>query len=141
MKLQNLKLRIRKQWIAVAAMAVSACCATAQSSDAIIDKLVEKGILTVKEANELREEADKNFNAAYAVKSGMPEWVTALKINGDFRARFDSMFTSATAPTVPGSVDFVTRNRFRYRVRLGVVANMFDNLETGLKLTSGDSPS
>lgn len=36
--------------------------AHAQSADALIDKLVEKGVLTVKEANELREEADKGFN-------------------------------------------------------------------------------
>ena len=48
----------------------------------LLDKLVDKGILSVKEANELREEADKDFAKAYSVKSGMPDWVTALKLNG-----------------------------------------------------------
>ena len=33
----------------------------AQSADALIDKLVEKGILSVKEANDLRNEADKDL--------------------------------------------------------------------------------
>src|ERR1700686_3013044 len=63
--------------------------AAAQSADALIDKLVEKGILTVKEGNELREETEKNFNQAYSVKTGLPEWVTALKFSGDFRGRFE----------------------------------------------------
>src|SRR5882762_2236386 len=87
--------------------------ACAQSSDALIDKLVEKGILTVKEANDLREETEKNFTQAYSVKSGMPEWVSALKFNGDFRGRFEQNNADA---------DTTARNRFRYRARFGVVA-------------------
>lgn len=42
-----------------------------QSADSLIDKLVEKGVLTVKEGNEMREEADKNFTQSYAVKTGL----------------------------------------------------------------------
>src|ERR1041384_1083325 len=77
----------RKRWIfSLATLLTSASCALAQSSDAIIDKLVEKGILTVKEANELKEEADKGFTQAYSVKSGMPDWVSALKFSGCARA-------------------------------------------------------
>ena len=76
-----------KLTLAAAAVATLACTSTtalAQSADALIDKLVDKGVLTVKEANDLREESDKGFTTAYSVKSGMPEWVTALKFNGDF---------------------------------------------------------
>jgi len=114
--------------VAVAALNLPAL--HAQSSDALLDKLVEKGILTVKEANDLREEADKDFTKAYAVKSGMPEWVTALKINGDFRGRFEGFYGD--------NDDFVDRNRWRYRLRLGVTANLMDNLEVGARLGSGD---
>src|SRR2546422_7839756 len=95
----------------------------AQSSDALIDKLVDKGILTVKEAQELREEADKGFTQAYAVKSGMPEWVTALKFNGDFRARYEGHYVDNPA--------FVDRHRFRYRARFGATASLLDNFEIG----------
>lgn len=102
----------------------------AQSTDALLDKLVEKGILTVKEANELREESDNDFNKAYAAKSGMPDWVTALKINGDFRGRFEAFHAD--------NPDFVDRNRWRYRLRLGVTANLKDNFEIGVRLGSGD---
>src|SRR6188768_319073 len=87
----------------------------AQSADALIDKLVDKGILSVKEANDLREQSDKNFNQAYAVKSGMPDWVSAIKFYGDFRGRYESFFTDAqyTVPQTPGSenTDFITRDR------------------------------
>jgi hypothetical protein len=104
--------------------------AHAQSSDALLDKLVDKGILTVKEATELRHEADKDFTKAFSSKSGMPDWVTALKINGDMRARYDYFSSQNDA--------FVERSRFRYRLRLGVVATIKDNFEVGARLTSSD---
>src|SRR3989442_10720845 len=94
--------------LAANVFALGAC---AQSADALIDKLVDKGILTVKEANDLREETDKGFTAAYSVKSGMPEWVSALKFNGDFRGRYESF--TFDDPNTPD------RNRFRYRARFG----------------------
>src|SRR6185436_3635116 len=83
--------------LALAGATASALCGLSvgvygQSADALLDKLVDKGILTVKEANELKEEADAGFRKAYQVKSGMPDWVTALKINGDFRARYAGHF-------------------------------------------------
>lgn len=101
-----------------------------QSADALIDKLVEKGVLTVKEANDLREEADEDFTKAYSVKSGLSDWVTALKLNGDFRGRFEGFYSD--------NPYFVDRNRFRYRVRLGVTASIKDNIEVGVRLGSGD---
>lgn len=104
--------------------------ASAQSADALIDKLVEKGILTVREGNELREEADKGFNQAYSVKSGMPDWVTALKFNGDMRGRYEGFFGD--------NQDFIDRNRFRYRLRFGATAVLRDNFELGLRLTSSE---
>jgi hypothetical protein len=110
----------------------------AQSADALIDKLVEKGILTVKEANELREETEKNFNNAYSVKSGMPEWVSAFKFNGDARVRYEGLYSDGTFVDSGRTNRFVDRNRFRYRLRLGATVTMFDNFEAGLKLTTAD---
>src|SRR6185503_16553358 len=54
-----------------AGVAASTFCgvqAQAQSADALLDKLVDKGILTTKEANELRQEANAGFRKAYQVK-------------------------------------------------------------------------
>ncbi|MBA4150047.1 MAG: putative porin [Verrucomicrobia bacterium] len=112
------------------AMAILAGGTTAfgQSADALINKLLEKGILNVKEANELREETDKNFSAAYSEKSGMPEWVTALKFTGDLRLRYDGIYSD-----VPGLVD---RHRARFRLRYGVVASLAEDFEVGFRLAS-----
>jgi hypothetical protein len=110
---------------------VAARSSYAQSADALIDKLVDKGILSVKEANDLREETDKGFNAAYQVKSGLPDWVTNLRIGGDFRARYDSIFSDNDG--------WPDRNRFRFRVRPGIYATLKDNFEVGFRLTSGEA--
>jgi hypothetical protein len=114
-------------------MMLIALSAHSQSADALIDKLVEKGILTVKEANDLREETEKNFSQAYSVKSGMSDWVSALKFNGDFRGRYEGHYSE--------NDNFVDRHRLRYRIRFGAVATLFDNLEVGLRLGSGDPVS
>lgn len=114
-----------------AGLALLSCVGTAaQSSDAIIDKLVDKGILTVDEANQLKDEAEKNFTSAYQVKSGLPDWVTSLRIGGDFRARYDMI--TADDPT------FIDRHRFRYRVRPGIIATIKDSFEVGFRLTSAE---
>ena len=122
-----------KLTLAAAAVAATMACnstALAQSADKLIEKLVDKGVLTVKEANDLREEADKDFTTAYSSKNGMPEWVTALKFNGDFRGRYESFnYENGATPS---------RARFRYRTRFGFTADLKDSLEVGLRLGSGD---
>jgi hypothetical protein len=107
--------------------------AVAQSSDALLKKLVEKGIITTKEAEELAKEAERDFTKAYQAKSGMPNWVTSLKFNGDFRPRYEGQWSDNDLA--------VQRDRFRYRLRLGVTAALHDNFEIGMRLTSGDAPS
>jgi hypothetical protein len=123
------------KWTAAVALASVALgtVAHAQSADALIDKLVDKGILSVKEANELREEADKGFTQAYQVKSGMPDWVNSLRINGDFRGRYEAFFADNDT--------FSDRYRWRYRLRVGMVATLKDQFEVGLRLTSSEPAS
>jgi len=105
----------------------------AQSSDALIDKLVDKGILSTKEAQDLRDESDQDFTTAFQAKTGMPDWVTGYKFFGDFRGRYDEVAST------DGNTHFADRDRFRYRLRAGVIVSMKDNLEVGFSLTSGDA--
>lgn len=107
---------------------------SAQSVDSLLDKLVDKGVLSVREANELREEADKDFAKAYSAKSGMPEFVSALKFNGDVRGRYESFYFENN-----GAGSGVDRHRFRYRLRFGVTASLTDNFEVGFRLTSSEA--
>src|SRR5262245_33008437 len=123
------KYRLKKAGLlAVAAVAAFVINGRAQSVDSLLDKLVDKGILTVKEANDLRTESDKDFDKAYATKPGMPEWVTSLKFNGDVRVRYENF--TAENPL------FNDQNRFRFRLRFGAVATFMDDFEAGFRLTS-----
>ncbi|HWQ90804.1 MAG TPA: putative porin [Clostridia bacterium] len=128
---------MKPQTTLVLILAAVACACplagSAQSADALIDKLVDKGILTVNEANELREETDKNFTQAYSVKTGLPDWVSSMKFNGDFRGRFEGFYTEDDLA--------VDRNRLRYRLRYGVTVNFLQGFEAGLRLGSGDIDS
>ena len=102
----------------------------AQSVDALLNKLVEKGILTVQEAGELRKETDRDLKKAYQAKSGIPDWVTAFKINGYFRGRFEGFYSD--------NPSFVDRELWRYRAQIGFTAVLRDNFEVGLRLESAE---
>lgn len=114
-------------------LAALASQAHAQSADALIDKLVDKGILTANEAKDLRNDSDKDFNTAFAVKTGMPDWVTGYSFNGSFRGRYEQF--SSDYNTGGNSLD---KSRLRYRLLLGATVNMKDNLEVGFRIGSGD---
>ena len=103
----------------------------AQSSDALIDKLVDKGILSVNEAKDLRNDADKDFKTAFSAKTGMPDWVTGYKFNGSFRGRWEQFSATENGAATD-------RTRFRYRLLLGATVSMQNDLEAGFRLGSGD---
>ncbi|HEX5223192.1 MAG TPA: putative porin [Verrucomicrobiae bacterium] len=125
------KHRLKKAGLlATAAVAALVINSRAQSVDSLLDKLVDKGILTVKEANELRAESDKDFDKTYAAKTGLPDWVNGLKFNGDVRVRYEN-FTSDNPA-------FIDRNRFRFRLRFGAIATLMDDFEAGFRLTSSE---
>lgn len=128
-----MKTTIKTVGLLAAAMLTFVLDVHAQSVDALLDKLVDKGVLTPREAKELRQESDKDFTKAYSVKSGMPEWVSALKFTGDMRGRYESFYYENPAP--------VDRHRFRYRLRFGVTASLFDDFEAGFRLTSAEAAS
>src|SRR5205823_5479039 len=60
----------------------------------------------------------------------MPDWVTSLRLNGDFRGRFEQNSAENS--------QYFDRNRFRYRARLGITAVLLDDFEVGFRLASGN---
>lgn len=118
--------------------------AHAQSADALLDKLVDKGVLSVKEAQELREQSDDGFNKAFQAKTGMPDWVSQFRIYGDVRGRYEFFKTendtANTALTRNASTrqQNEDRTRLRYRLRVGATATLLERLEVGFRLTSSE---
>jgi hypothetical protein len=112
----------------------------AQSAvDSLLNKLEQKGILTADETKQLRAEnqqdATNDFNKSFDSKITMPAWVSNYKFYGDFRGRYDEVAST------DGNKAFTDRDRFRYRLRAGVIVTIKDNLETGFSLTSADPAS
>ena len=116
--------------IAMVAGAVAMERTTAQSADALIEKLVEKGILSSKEAVELRKETDSDFGKALRNRQDLPDWVTVFKLTGSFAGRFEHFH--ADNPL------YTERTRYRYRARLGAVVTLKEDFEVGIQMSSGE---
>ena len=106
----------------------------ASEIDILVDKLVEKGILTRDEAQQIitetREETRKKVETG--THEGLPEWIQKIKIKGDFRLRYQGENKES---------DKADRHRGRYRLRVGVGAKVIDTVKVDFGLASGgDDP-
>jgi len=121
---------------AAALMALTPQIHAQSSVDALLNKLEQKGVLTVDEAKELKAEnaqdSAADFNKELGSKFPMPDWITSYKLSGDFRGRLDDRSTEN-----PAQSDNI---RLRYRLRAGLLINMKDNLQVGFRLGTGDAP-
>lgn len=103
--------------------------ARAQSSDALLEVLVRKGILTEQEAKDVRADLAKQNDTRYNVRAA-GKTTMGIDLFGDFRGRYDGIF--------PNESTFVDRQRLRYRLRAGATVSFFENFEVGLRLASGE---
>jgi len=113
--------------------------------DILVDKLVEKGILSKEDAQEVlkevKNEAKKERDAvvqetkAALKKDGttllaeLPGWIKNTKLKGDFRLRYQSSERR-------GGAD---RHRGRYRLRLGLVTKVNDKIKLYFGLATGSN--
>lgn len=125
---------------ALALMALTPRTHAQTAVDNLLNKLEQKGVLTVNEAQELRAENETNsvddFNKAFNSKFTVPDWVTNYKFTGDLRGRFDDVSTDS-----PFTAGHDNNMRLRYRLRAGLVVSMVDNMQVGFRLGSDDSAS
>ncbi len=127
---------------AVAACLALAVTAEAQvSADAILDKLVAKGILTTEEASQIKKESATNnmeaANNAEASKFKMSSVFKSAELYGDLRFRFESR--SAQLGPEAGNI-YDAENRWRYSLRLGVRGDLADDYYYGLRLETSPNP-
>jgi polyhydroxyalkanoate synthesis regulator phasin len=106
---------------------------SAAQVDALVDKLVEKGILTRSEANlivmETEQEARKEI--AQGVQSSLPDWIQDMKWSGDLRLRYEGSETDT------GSNKY--RHRGRVRFRYGFTTEVNDRMSVGFRMASGSA--
>jgi opacity protein-like surface antigen len=102
--------------------------------DLLLQKLVEKGVLTGAEAQQVKIETQEKVKKEIAEGKSwsMPAWVQNIKMKGDFRVRYqlDHAKTSDTGATSD-------RNRARIRLRLGVDSKINDKIMVGAGIATG----
>ncbi len=102
--------------------------------DVLVNKLVEKGILTPLEAQVILDETKVEVSKSISEQdhSTLPSWIQKIKLSGDFRLRHQYERKAN---------ELQSRNRGRIRYRLGIDAKIFNNLKVGAGLASGgDDP-
>jgi len=102
--------------------------------DALIEKLTDKGILTKKEAREMKMEIAEDAKALQedGLKSQLPTWVQNTKLKGDVRVRYQYERRVN---------DTESRTRGRVRFRLGLENKINDQWNIGAGLASSESGS
>ena len=114
----------------------------ASEVDALLQKLVDKGVLKASDAQEIRTETneeiakqDKQKQEDYTklAKDNMPDWVKNTKLKGDFRLRYQHDH----AKRLPTTTTNPDKDRMRIRVRLGLESKVNDKLLVGLGLATG----
>ena len=125
--------------LAVAAIAATLNSASGQTSsaDALINKLVQKGILTESEAKALASETTQT-NKPAASKWKMSDAIKSIGLYGDVRFRYEYRGAD-NAPGSGVSESTYQRERFRYAVRLGLRGDLFDDFYYGLRLETSSS--
>ncbi|MBI3545024.1 MAG: putative porin [Gammaproteobacteria bacterium] len=113
--------------------------------------------------NEMREQIKQEVLAQakqerWGAPGALPEWIERIKWDGDIRLRYQrDQFPDGNLGATPnyqainsaGGIaqagtnvfinDSVDRTRWRLRARLGMLAKVNDELETGLRLTTGNT--
>lgn len=99
--------------------------------DILIQKLVEKGVLTAGEAQQVLTETKEEVRKEVAQGKSeiLPKWVQTIKPKGDLRLRYQWQDKE-------NSKD---RHRARMRFRFGAEAKVLDDLKVGFQIASGGS--
>lgn len=104
----------------------------------LIDKLVEKGILTRPEADSLRVEVEqeekKDFEKQIKTSNG---WLENLSSKGDIRLRYEGFNRESGEKSSSDNSNVQDRNRFRFRVRWGLEKKFTDEWKAGFRLATG----
>jgi hypothetical protein len=108
------------------------------SADALVNKLVQKGILTESEAKELLSE-NTPTNTPAASKWKLSDSIKSVGLYGDVRFRYEYR-AAENAPGSGASGSTYERERFRYAVRIGIRGDLFDDFYYGLRVDTSSNP-
>jgi len=143
----TMKLKRMKTTMVLAALTAATASVPAafgQGNDAILNLLVKKGVISQREANDIREQADADMAAAVQLnnKVKVPSFLSSLEWSGDLRLRaeyFSKERYLENDPVIALAARQEDQLRFRYRARFGVLATLQDWAKVGVRLASGNN--
>lgn len=108
-------------------------------AEAVTDQI--KNDLTENVKQEVLQETKKEVQAAAA-----PEWTKRIRFGGDIRLRYEGDFFNKNNgeflnPSSPSTIlnSQTEQDTFKVRARLGATANVTDNVEAAIRLTTGST--
>ncbi|HRZ87385.1 MAG TPA: putative porin, partial [bacterium] len=109
--------------------------ATAGEIDVLVQKLVDKKLLTKNEAKIIMEDTKEDVvkQNASGKNEMLPKWVQTMKWNGDFRLRNEWRQNPGIVPNLAGD------NRLRFRARVGFTSDINKETTFGFRLASGSA--
>lgn len=131
---------ILKKLIIVGSIALGVMMMPSPShSKGILEILRDKGVITEEEYQQALQEAKgkedkvvKEAKAEASKQSKLPDWLHRTSIFGDIRYRHEGFYNSQIQQNNP------TRNRERFRARLGLGINVSPELSGKLRVVTGD---
>ncbi len=120
----------------VAVLGTGVACAG--EVDILLQKLVDKGVLTPGEAQQVGTETKEQVKKEIAQGkfSSLPAWVQNTKLKGDFRLRYQDDYANASASSKQNN-----KQRARFRLRLGLESKVNDKILVGVGLATGINTS
>jgi hypothetical protein len=105
--------------------------------DLLLQKLVEKGILSAGEAQTIKTETQEQVKKeiSQGKYSSLPQWVQTIKMKGDFRLRYQ--YDHAKKLPNNSQSPREDQHRARIRLRLGTEAKVNDKLKVGVGICTG----
>ena len=120
-----------------ACLALATTAAAQVSADALLDKLVAKGVLTTNEAAQLKNEVLTNNQAGTKFKlSGA---IKNMEFFGDLRMRYEYRAAQLGPEAGPSAGGFDAADRWRYALRIGVRGDLVDDFYYGLRLETSQN--
>jgi putative porin len=124
-------MRRRGAVVGVVLVGLVLCASAAHAAD-LGDILLKKGLITPEELRQAREEEQQKAKAEEsrreAILAKLPKWLDYITPFGDVRTRYEGFYEN----------DLTARNRFRMRARVGLNANVTDELSATVRLASGN---
>jgi hypothetical protein len=130
-KIMNLQLTVILAGTA-ASLALASTGAAQVTADALLNKLVQRGILKEDEAEALKNESPTND--AGGMKFKISDAIKSMELYGDLRFRFEYR----SGELGPGQ-GYDVADRWRYALRIGVRGDLTDDFYYGLRLETSSN--